>query len=183
MLYSHLRRLIGVWSLFYCATALGDADPKESFSRAELDFFEAKVRPVLVQRCFECHSGTSDKPKGHLRLDSRTLAIRGGDSGAAVVPRKPAESLLIAAVQWKSFEMPPQGKLKESEISALVKWIEMGAPWPDGSEVNPLATTPGEYDWQKWRREHWSFQPFARTDLPQVKNETWVQTRMALELL
>src|SRR4051794_12843438 len=84
-----------------CVLAAADDDGNE--------FFEKQVRPVLVARCFECHSGKTDKPKGNLRLDSRTAAVKGGDTGPAIVPGKPKESLLIDAINYgEQYQMPPK---------------------------------------------------------------------------
>lgn len=167
--------MIAGWLLFAVPFAIAEDVPRESFSPEQLDFFEAQVRPLLARHCYECHSAKAKAPKGHLRLDNRALAIKGGESGAALVPHKPEESLLIAAVRWKALEMPPQGKLKESEVLALVKWIEMGAPWPSGAEPKQLASKAGEYDWPKWRREHWAFQPVVKPSPPVVRDESWLQ--------
>jgi hypothetical protein len=96
-----------------------------------VDFFEKKVRPVLVERCFECHSGQAKKLKGGLLLDSRAGLLKGGDSGPAVVPGNAAKSLLLKAVRWedKDLKMPPKKKLGEAEITDLERWIQSGAPW------------------------------------------------------
>jgi hypothetical protein len=102
------------------------ADPE--FSTSQIEFFETKVRPLLVEQCFECHSKQSKNLQGGLRLDGRELALAGGDSGPAIAPGKPDESLLIESVRWDSFEMPPQGKLSDEQIATLVRWVEMDAP-------------------------------------------------------
>ncbi|NJM55800.1 MAG: hypothetical protein HC841_07845 [Verrucomicrobiae bacterium] len=95
---------------------------------AGLEFFEAKVRPLLIERCHECHA--DKKQKGGLRLDSKHGWQQGGDSGAALVPGKPDASLLIRAVRWtdKDLEMPPKQKLSDAEIAVLTQWVAMGAP-------------------------------------------------------
>jgi len=95
----------------------------EAADQNGIDFFEKRVRPLLAERCFECHSGKAEKLQAGLRLDSRESILRGGDSGAAIVPGKPDESLLIRAVRYASVEMPPSGKLKKQEIDTLVRWV------------------------------------------------------------
>src|SRR5581483_9683260 len=110
------------------------------------DFFESKIRPLLVERCFKCHTG--NKPKGGLRIDSRAALLRGGESGAAIVPGKPEASLLITAVRHgEALKMPPQRKLPAGEVAALASWVAMGAPWPgtDG-KASTSATATNQLD-------------------------------------
>jgi len=103
------------------------------------DDFEKHVRPLLVEKCQSCHG--AEKAKGGLRLDSRAALLKGGDSGPAVAPGKPAESLLIQAVrQSGELKMPPKGKLKDSEIAHLEAWVKAGAVWPNS------ANAPGSTD-------------------------------------
>lgn len=147
----------------------------QQFSDEQIEFFESKVRPLLSQHCFECHSGKAKKLQAGLRLDSRVLAIEGGDSGAAIEPGKPAESLLIESIRWQAYEMPPKGKLKDSEIAVFEKWISDGAAWPDDQTIAEHIHTSG-YDWKKWRSKHWSFQPVTLPDPPEVQRETWIQS-------
>ena len=102
-----------------------DADPKGA------EFFEKKIRPVLVDRCFSCHSAQAEKLKGSLYLDSREALLKGGDTGPAVVPGDPAKSLLIKAVRWADDElkMPPKKKLTAEQIADLEAWVRGGAAW------------------------------------------------------
>src|SRR5882757_5986345 len=101
--------------------------------RAEegVDFFEKKVRPILTERCLDCHS-EAKKVKGGLHLDSREGWSKGGDTGPAIEPCKPEESLLLTAVNWKDkdLQMPPKKKLSEAEIATLAEWVKLGAPDP-----------------------------------------------------
>ena len=92
---------------------------EDSFSPEQIEAFEKNIRPLLVKHCYKCHSADSDPLKGGLIMDSREALIEGGDSGAAIVPGKPEESLLISAVKYKSFEMPPNGKLPEKKSVCL----------------------------------------------------------------
>jgi len=146
------------------------ADP--SFPPEQIEFFENQVRPLLAHHCYECHSARAETIQGGLRLDARAAAISGGDSGPAVVPGKPDESLLVDAVRWKSFEMPPQGKLSETQIATLTKWVEMDAPWPDRGVESPEAGREG-YDWARWRTQHWAFQPVRKPAIPDVDDASW----------
>ena len=97
------------------------------------EFFEARVRPILVERCVKCHGPR--KQSSGLRLDSRVAALEGGDTGPAVVPAKPEESLLVQAVTYRHDElkMPPKGKLPDTDVQFLTRWVAMGAPWPADS--------------------------------------------------
>jgi cytochrome c553 len=111
-------------------------------------FFELKVRPVLAGTCFKCHGGT--KVSSGLRVDSRAALLKGGDSGPAIFPGDPDQSLLLQAVRHThaTLRMPPKDKLSEAIISDLAAWIRAGAPWPDAAKAKPFAA-----------QNHWAFQP------------------------
>ena len=95
-------------------------------AQAEEEFFETKVRPVIFDRCLDCHG--REKSKGGLRLDSREAVLKGGESGPVVLPGKPDASPLIAAIRYDGdVQMPPKGKLKDEEIAALTEWVKRGA--------------------------------------------------------
>src|SRR5262245_53738817 len=96
----------------------------------QLQFFEAKVRPVLATNCYKCHG--PDNRSNKLRRDGMATILAGGESGQAIVPGKPEKSLLVEAINYDSLEMPPDGKLKAEEIATLTEWVKMGAPWPPG---------------------------------------------------
>ena len=100
---------------------------------ADLAFFEKKIRPLLIEHCYSCHSGDAKMIEGGLRVDGRERLLRGGDSGAAIVPGNAEESLLVKAIRYQAVEMPPQGKLADASIESLVRWIERGAVWPQES--------------------------------------------------
>ena len=105
--------------------------------RADDQHFEQYVRPLLIERCHKCHAGT--EAKGGLRLDSREFALKGGDTGAAIIAGKPEQSLLLQAVRHENgLEMPPDGKLTAAQIEALAKWVSEGAVWP-GAAANMSA--------------------------------------------
>jgi len=146
----------------------------EENNREGLDFFEAKIRPMLVKHCYECHSvgaASKDNLKGGLLLDSRDGSRKGGKSGPAVVPGKPAESLLINALKHDSFKMPPMGKLPDELIAHFEKWITLGAPDPrDGVAV----VTSSEIDVEEGKK-HWSFQPLIEPDRPTIKDSNWAR--------
>ena len=137
------------------------------------EFFEAKVRPLLVSRCGECH-GANGKAKGGLRLTSREDVLKGGDSGPAAVPGKPEESAIVAAIRYvEEPKMPPKGKLPDAEIATLTAWVERGMPWPSAkAEAVPVAAKSA------WRitdeqRRHWSYQPLRDPAPPKVSDASW----------
>ncbi len=130
-----------------------------------LKFFEGKVRPLLVQQCQECHG--AQKHKGGLRLDNLPYILQGGEQGAAIVPHKPEESLLIKAVEYadKDMQMPPDGKMSARDIETLKQWIAMGAPWPEAEAASArLARKPGQITDED--RRWWAFQPVAQPKVP-----------------
>lgn len=109
------------------------------------EHFEKSVRPLLIQKCYKCHAGNNRK--GGLRLDSLQAALKGGESGPAVIISKPEDSLLLQAVrQENGLEMPPEGKLDQSQIDALAKWIREGAVWPGDEPTAPVATAENDLE-------------------------------------
>jgi hypothetical protein len=138
------------------------------------DFFERKIRPVLVDKCYHCHSADGDSIKANLFLDSRDGMRRGGDSGPAVVPGDLKKSLIIDAIKYESVEMPPKGKLPDNVIADFVRWVEMGAPDPRAeSPKAALAVAASTIDWTK-AREFWAFQKPERHPQPKVSAAEWV---------
>ena len=107
---------------------------------AAVEFFEAKIRPVLVKHCYECHSEKSEALKGGLRLDTRAGIRQGGDSGPTVVPGKTDDSLLLDALRFDGLEMPPNGKLSDAVIGDFEKWIKAGAVDPREGDAAPRAS-------------------------------------------
>ncbi|HUY92518.1 MAG TPA: DUF1553 domain-containing protein [Pirellulales bacterium] len=150
----------------------GSAPPAD---RAAAEFFEKKVRPLLVARCQECHG--PKQQKGGLRLDSLAAIVTGGDSGPALAPGKPDDSLLVDAVRYgQVFQMPPKGKLPEEEVAVLVEWVRRGAPWPNAEPITakPAASTTSGPAITDEQRSFWAFRPPAEPPLPKVKNAAWV---------
>ncbi len=140
----------------------------------QLKFFEMQVRPLLAQHCLECHS--AEKQKGMLRLDSRVAMLKGGESEeSAIVPGKPDESLLISAVRYESYEMPPKGKLTEKDISVLVKWIELGAPWPGGDDSLILRQDGDRINDED--RKWWAVQPVTKPEVPK-DGDSWARNEV-----
>lgn len=120
-----------------------------------LAFFEAKIRPVLLTHCMECHSDDSGKLDGGLALDRRAGWQVGGDSGPAITPGDSAASLLMSAIRYESIEMPPTGKLSDAVIADFEKWIAMGAPDPR-DEAMPDGVRGGQIDWDA-AAKFWAF--------------------------
>lgn len=141
-------------------------------TQPQLEFFEKDVRPLLAKHCYECHSVNAKRVEAKLLLDSRASHLRGGDSGAAIVPGDAAKSLLIEAVRYESYEMPPKGKLPDQDIETLVRWVDMGAPWP--KEAAPTASDEGkDFDLEQRKSEFWVWQPVQTDTPPTVKNTEW----------
>src|SRR5689334_17665938 len=127
-------RLLRFLILLALGTAMAQLGVANAWAADEagVEFFEKHVRPILVARCYECHSGQSEKVQGGLRLDSRAAAMTGGDTGPAVVPGNLRESLLVDAINYgELYQMPPKSKLPAEEIAVLTKWVEQGAPWAE----------------------------------------------------
>ncbi len=140
------------------------------------DFFEKSVRPVLATNCFECHGKA--KQRSGLRLDSRDAMMSGGDSGPAIVPGRPEESLLVKAIHYMDDElkMPPKGQLKAEEIAALTTWVKQGAHWPQAVAASRTATKTSGFQITAEDRAFWSFQPIANPPLPKVQDKGWPKT-------
>ena len=142
---------------------------------AQRDFFENKIRPILSQDCYKCHSRQAERVKGDLRLDSREGLLKGGKSGPAIVPFNPDKSLLIQAVRYtnEDLQMPPKGeKLSDAKIASLVEWVRMGAPDPRAGPA--LAGAPKGAGGSG--KDHWAFQPVKRPAPPAVQQQDWVAT-------
>ncbi len=163
--------LIGNLPMGVCRADENGAAATARHSAEALEFFEREVRPLLVKRCHSCHG--AKKQQAGLRLDSLTAILKGGDSGAAVVPNKPTESLLLSAVRYETFEMPPTGKLPQQEIATLERWIAMGTPWPqETTELATRANGGNQFPWKE-RLAHWSFQPLKNVSRPAVQRSDW----------
>jgi hypothetical protein len=156
-----------------------NASKGKSITPEQSDFFESKIRPVLVEHCYECHSEEKGKSKGELTLDSRDGIRAGGDRGPGVVPGKPDDSTVINAIrQIGQLRMPPDsrgGILPDSVIADFEKWVADGAPDPrDSSKVVNAQTSKPEkaVDWEK-ERQFWAFQKPKAIAPPRVANDQW----------
>ena len=135
------------------------------------EFFDARVRPVLSKNCLSCHGVA---PQGGLLLDTREHLLKGGQSGAAVVPGDPEKSLLIQAVRQggERLKMPPGTRLSDQELADLVEWVKQGAAWAGGA----LAAGSDDYRITPEQKGFWSFQPPAKPSIPKVKKASWART-------
>jgi hypothetical protein len=158
--------LLGLVIAQFSCRGLG-ADLTES----QQDFFENKIRPILTDNCYKCHSSQAEKVKGGLLLDTRDGVLKGGDSGPAIVPGDPDKSLLIEAISYTNLDlqMPKDKKLADDEIADLITWVKMGAPDPRVAVAEPQ-------NWADNKTNHWAWQPIKRRPLPEVSDTNWCQT-------
>jgi mono/diheme cytochrome c family protein len=153
-------------SVLLAATLAAPARAETKLTTKGVQFFESKIRPVLVARCYQCHSANSKEVKGGLLLDSREGIAKGGESGPAVVPGNLEESLLLQAIKHETYEMPPGDKLSDNVIADFEKWVEMGAPDPRSkSDANKKPTLAEA-------RKFWAFQPVKKQKPPQI-DSSW----------
>jgi hypothetical protein len=141
-----------------------------------MELFEQAIRPVLIEHCYECHSDHSDELQAGLLVDHRQGLIDGGDSGAAIVPGRPDESLLLQALRYEDLQMPPNQKLPAEVIGQFVRWIELGAPDPRDASGSPASEPAAAIDWAEARR-FWAFQPPTASPLPSVEHRQWPHRR------
>ena len=155
------------------STAWGSARADQTDQAAANTFFEAKVRPILVERCQSCHG--SEKAKGGLRLDTRAGMLAGGGSGPLLVAGQPAESLLVEVIGYQGdIQMPPKSKLPADEIAILTRWVETGAFWPAETVVaaGPPTSQVQPFNLAE-RAKHWSWQPIRPGLPPEVRDGSW----------
>ncbi|SIO61595.1 Planctomycete cytochrome C [Singulisphaera sp. GP187] len=145
-------------------------------------FFEKNIRPILVERCYECHSKQSKKIRGGLSLDLKDGWVKGGDLGPSIEPGKPDTSLLIQAVRYddEDLKMPPKGKLSEREVALLTEWVAMGAPDPRSGDAPTPAKT--QIDAESGR-SFWAFRAPVDPPVPVVRNTAWPRTALDRFLL
>jgi hypothetical protein len=158
-----------VISLF-AAWALSTISASAATLPSDTEFFERKIRPLLVERCYSCHSAASEKLKGDLLLDSKAGVLKGGESKKpAIVPGDPVHSLLIEAVTYQNedLRMPPKKRLTDEQVADLVAWVKMGAPDPRTQVAK--AAPPVAVDTSA-AKKHWAFQPIKDPSIPQPKN-------------
>jgi hypothetical protein len=149
---------------------------QEDAAREGMEFFEKKIRPVLSERCYSCHSAQAGKVKGGLHIDTREGLLRGGHLGPAVVPGHPEKSVLLLAIKHADpdLKMPPKTKLPPEVVRDFETWIARGAPDPRHADVGAGARK-GAIDWEEGRR-FWSFRPLADPPAPEVRDRSWPES-------
>jgi mono/diheme cytochrome c family protein len=167
-------RLSSFAALLLAAPSLQAGEPPQP-AAAAVKFFEERVRPVLAENCQECHG--AQKQKGGLRLDSRAALLRGGDSGPAVLPGKPDNSLLIQAVRrGERVQMPPRRTLPPRAVADLAAWVRMGAPWPTDTAAVRNEPASGGPAFTAEEKAFWAFQTPVRPPVPAVRDAAWAHS-------
>ncbi|MEY3172998.1 MAG: hypothetical protein RLZZ436_911 [Planctomycetota bacterium] len=165
--------LIGLLTGLCGPLPLSAQQTPQELTEEQTTWFETRVRPLLAEHCFECHSSQAKTIRGGLKLDSHTAVLKGGDTGPAVVPERPDDSLLIQAIRWQGLEMPPAGKLSPQDTEVLVEWVRLGAPWPDAAAAT---TSERSWDFNQLRSDHWAWQPIQRPPVPTVQQAAWISS-------
>jgi hypothetical protein len=148
------------------------AQEKAPVDAEGIEFFEKKIRPVLVEQCYSCHSASAKSVKGGFKLDSRDALLKGGDTGPALVPGDPGKSLLILAVRRGNPDtaMPPKKALPKEVVADFEAWVKRGAPDPrTGAPLDPVTAKA---------KKHWAFQPVGNPALPAPKTPGWARTEV-----
>ena len=157
------------------SAALAQAPKSEAVSAADgARFYEAQVKPVLKANCLPCHSAN---PSGGLRFTDRESILKGGVSGPGVNREKPLDSLLLKAIHYDGKQMPPSGKMAQTNIDVLTKWVQLGLPMTEAkagaADSGPIKKGPPPVNAETMR--FWSFRPVKRPAPPKVKNAAWVR--------
>ena len=166
-----MRILLSLVVLISCVLGSTSSAGAAELSKADLAFFETKIRPVLVKHCYQCHSADSKDPKGGLLLDTRDGIRRGGEMGHGVVPGNLDESLVISALRYESVEMPPNAPLPANVIANFEKWVQMGAPDPRAGK----SSVQRKINFEE-ARAYWAYQPIEPVSPPATQNRAWPLT-------
>jgi hypothetical protein len=177
-----MKRRFSLLLLFVLSASVGRA---AEISPDQIKFFETKIRPLLVNACYKCHSEADGKTKGGLALDSKAGWMKGGETGAAIVPGDLEKSLLVKAIRYADpdMQMPPSsngGQLRPDQIADLEAWVKMGAPDPrataaprkDLAQISEGLTE----EMKEKTRSHWAFQPITAPPVPTPKTKDWAKT-------
>ena len=173
----------------FSATALKGQEERiadEKISKEHVDFFESKIRPVLVKNCYGCHSAKTGKARGGLMLDTKDGIRAGGDSGEGILPGDIDDGTILSAINYEDWEMPPGRPLAKHEIDDIRAWIEMGAPDPRTTKIGKINSTITQEDIEAAKTDFWAYQPPRMPDVPAVSNRKWARDsidRFVLEKL
>ena len=159
--------------MFLVSATVLRAENAKSIDPAKLEFFEARIRPVLIKHCYECHSAKSEEVKGSLLVDSAAGLLQGGDSGPSIISGKPNESPLIEALRYEGVEMPPTGRLPANVIKDFERWVEMGSPDPRTDSPAPGVIKPQRTIDLEAGRQFWAFRPIVDHQPPEVTDKSW----------
>ncbi len=171
--------MAGVWTISAASPLeLTASKPEHRLSASAREFFETKIRPVLVEKCYGCHSANAKRLHGGLYLDSKAGLLAGGDGGPVVVPGDPAASRLITALRYDDaeFQMPPAGKLPSAVVADFVRWIELGVPDPRSGPAGAAPRDTAEALDLESARQFWAFRAHRASDPPAVRAETWCRS-------
>jgi hypothetical protein len=138
----------------------------------QIEFVRSKVIPILESRCYECH-GSQETVEAELHVNSRKALLKGGESGAAIEPGEPDRSLIIQAVRYETFQMPPRSKMPDEEIEILVKWIKEGAHWPEDLESAAAPVKRAEFPLKERMQAHWAWKKIEPQKPPAVQRSDW----------
>ena len=165
--------LTGVALLLWLSLPARSQD--DAATRDGLDLFEKRIRPVLVNQCYSCHSAGAQKIKGNLVVDTREGLLKGGDTGPSIVPGKPDQSLLLKALKWseEDFKMPPKKRLPADVVADFETWIRKGAPDPRAAAA-PASKKPAINVSEA--RHSWPFTPLAEPAAPPLHDAAWAWT-------
>jgi hypothetical protein len=169
-----MSRCVTLFVVLLCSLSSVSADGPE-FSAENIEYFERKIRPLLSEHCYACHSSQAKTIHGGLTLENANDLRTGGDSGPAIDVDHLQDSLFLNAINYADLEMPPKGKLAPAVIAEFTTWINRGAPMPSGG--HQPERPDGAIDFEQGR-QFWSFQPAVEQPLPAVQDSAWPQTRM-----
>ncbi|MCA9033701.1 MAG: PSD1 domain-containing protein [Planctomycetaceae bacterium] len=169
--------LVGLLSLSFRGLLADEAQSPQSgeFTADQLDHFNQKVLPVLKSNCLKCHSGS--EPKGELDLTTREGILKGGESGSAVDLKDHTASVLVMAVNFEGYEMPPTGQMSPAQIESIEKWVQMGVPWPRDLEQIEVHHEPGPPRVNEETKKFWSFQPVRVPVVPNAQG-AWAKNEI-----
>lgn len=161
-----IHRFVAVCCLLLSAALSAQANDK--LSQEELAFFETKIRPVLAEHCYACHSSESDELGGKLLLDSAQAISNGGESGPLIDAELTEGSLLLKAIRYEDLQMPPDAPLSEAIVKDFTNWVERGAPYPTTKTPKPKPVAKPPH-----RSDHWAFRSPQKTTPANIESSPW----------